>query len=84
MIASTASELNTEMFAILDARLLEDESTLLVLVLESEEDGEPEIESVRVDLRLVPSVLATWSAKGDNMPELEAQAERSRHGVVKR
>ncbi|KJX93262.1 hypothetical protein TI39_contig4347g00001 [Zymoseptoria brevis] len=79
MTTRTKSDLDTEMFAILDERSSQDDSALLVLSLE----GEPEIETVRVDLRNVSSILATWNSKGDNMTELWAEAEQAEDGVCR-
>lgn len=84
MAEQTESDLDTEMFALLDDRSAEDSSATLVLVMQDEENaGEVTIETVRVDLSLVSSILATWMAKGDNMDELQAQADSSPDGVVR-
>ncbi|TKA26447.1 hypothetical protein B0A50_05283 [Salinomyces thailandicus] len=85
MIVQTRSDLDSESFAILDDRSAEDESALLVLVIEGDAAKEGfEIDKVRVDLRLVSFILQSWNAKGDNIPELEAEAARSPDGVVRR
>lgn len=84
MAEQTESDLDTEMFALLDDRSAEDSSATLALVMQDEENaGEVTIETVRVDLSLVSSILATWMAKGDNMDELQAQADSSPDGVVR-
>lgn len=57
MIDETESNLDATMFAVLDDMSVEDESALLVLVLQDDEDGDAEIETVRVGFDRVSDTL---------------------------
>lgn len=83
MVERTRSDLDTESFAIMDERSIQDESALLVLALQCEDGEDVQVETVRVDLRLVSLILTKWMAKGDNMPELKAGAAESSDGVYR-
>ena len=59
MIGNTKSDLDSEKFAILDVRSRNDESVLLVLILQGFGEPEIEVETMSVAERLVSDILAT-------------------------
>lgn len=84
MIERTASDLDSEMFAVLDDRSVRDESALLVLVLQrDDDDAGAVVESVRVDLKLVSTLLLSWMAKGGNISEIQDEASQAADGVAR-
>ncbi|SMR47999.1 unnamed protein product [Zymoseptoria tritici ST99CH_3D1] len=83
MTSRTKSDLDAELFVILDERSSQDDSALIVLVLQDDGKSDPKIETVRVDLKLVSDILPTWAVKGDDMPDLQAEAERTDDGVCR-
>lgn len=81
MVERTKSDFDTESFAVVDERSVKDASALLVLAFQK--DNGVEVETVRVGLELVPSILGSWMAKGENMEELVAEAAKSSDGVYR-